>query len=180
MKTLLSILFMAGITGLHNPGNEAKGRTGGNGLTVGSEVPEFTLPDQNGKTFDLKDVLGKENLVIYFYVRDNTPGCTKEACTFRDDYTRFRNDNALVIGISGQSVESHKAFADENKLPFILLSDTGNKVRDLFGVKNEMGSIPGRETFVINKEGKVVYIFNSISKPVEHVTEALRILDGMS
>jgi peroxiredoxin Q/BCP len=165
---------------MFSPGLSINGKSGNDELKVGSKVPEFILPDQDGKMFDLRRVLGKENLVIYFYVKDETPGCTKEACTFRDDYTQFQKDNAMVIGISAQSVESHKEFAEKYDLPFTLLSDRDNKVRKLFGVKNVMGSIPGRETFVIDKQGKVVYIFNSNSEPVEHVTEAMRILGGMN
>ncbi len=172
---MLSNMITIFSTGTSNSANLA-----GNELKIGSKVPEFILPDQNGKMFDLEKVVGKENLVIYFYVKDETPGCTKEACTFRDDYTQFQKDNAVVIGISSQSVKSHREFAEKYNLPFTLLSDTNNKVRKLFGVKNVMGSIPGRETFVIDKQGKVVYIFNSNTKPVEHVTEAMRILNGIN
>ncbi len=148
-------------------------------LTVGSEVPEFSLPDQNGKTFDLKDVLGKENLVIFFYVKDETPGCTTEACSFRDKFSKFTDAGAAVIGISAQSVESHKEFANKYNLPYELLSDSQNQVREMFGVKDN-GPIPGRVTYVINKQGKVVYVFNSLTKPAEHVTEALKILHQLS
>lgn len=147
------------------------------GMKVGSKVPEFTLQDQDGNLFDLKNVLGKKNLVIYFYVKDETPGCTTEACTFRDDYEVFRKAQAMIIGISAQSVESHKKFAEKYKLPFTLLSDSENKVAKMFGARtDEKGSIPGRVTFVVNKEGKIVYIFDSLTQPVQHVTEAMRIL----
>lgn len=146
-------------------------------LKNGSMVPEFTLPDQDGKTFDLKDVLGKKNLVIYFYPKDESPGCTKEACSFRDQYELFQQAQAMVIGISAQSVESHKEFADKYKLPFTLLSDPDNNVRRLFGVRSGGNlSIPGRVTFVVDKTGKIVLVFNSQTQPVQHVTEALDVL----
>jgi peroxiredoxin Q/BCP len=178
MSVILYALMLSSMITIFSPGTSDNVKSGNSELKVGSKVPEFILPDQEGKMFDLRKILGKENLVIYFYVKDETPGCTKEACTFRDNYTQFQKDNAVVIGISAQSVKSHREFADKYNLPFTLLSDSNNKVRRLFGVKNVMGSIPGRETFVIDKQGKVVYIFNSNTKPVEHVTEALRILDG--
>jgi len=146
-------------------------------IEVGSMVPEFSLPDQNVKEFDIKDVLGKENLVIYFYPKDDTPGCTKEACTFRDQFEVFRKANARIIGISGQSVASHKQFEEKYKLPFTLLSDQDNKVRKLFGVT--VGPIPGRVTFVVDKTGKVVYTFNSQMQATQHVEEAMRILKEM-
>lgn len=146
-------------------------------IKTGSKVPEFTLKDQDGKTFDLKNVLGKKNIVIYFYVKDDSPRCTTEACTFRDQYEVFKQAQALIIGISGQSEESHKKFAEKNKLPFTLLSDPDNKVRKMFGVQTgEDGSLPGRVTFVVDKTGKIVYVFDSLTQPVEHVTEALNIL----
>jgi peroxiredoxin Q/BCP len=143
-------------------------------IKVGSEVPDFALRDQNGNIFNLKDVLGKENLVIYFYVKDETPGCTTEACTFRDQYDAFKQADAGIIGISAQSVESHKKFAENNKLQFTLLSDPDDSVRKMFGVK--AGPFPGRVTFVVDKNGKVVYIFNSQTQPARHVSEAIRIL----
>jgi thioredoxin-dependent peroxiredoxin len=146
-------------------------------IEVGSKIPDFTLPDQDGKIFNIKDVLGKENLVIYFYPKDDTPGCTKEACTFRDQYEEFRKVNAKIIGISGQSVASHKQFEEKYKLPFTLLSDEDNKVRKLFGVSS--GPIPGRVTFVVDKTGKVVYTFDSQMQAAKHVEEAMRILKEM-
>lgn len=180
MSVILYAFMLSNMITIFSSGTSNSANSAGNELKIGSKVPEFILPDQNGKMFDLEKVVGKENLVIYFYVKDETPGCTKEACTFRDDYTQFQKDNAVVIGISSQSVKSHREFAEKYNLPFTLLSDTNNKVRKLFGVKNVMGSIPGRETFVIDKQGKVVYIFNSNTKPVEHVTEAMRILNGIN
>lgn len=146
-------------------------------LEIGDNVPHFKLEDQNGKLFDLDSLLGKKNLVIFFYPKDDTPGCTKEACTFRDQYEDFVDANAEVIGISGQSVESHKSFADKHDLTYTILSDDGNKVRKQFGVPGSFfGLIPGRVTYVINKKGKVIHIFNSQTNISGHVHEALEIL----
>lgn len=146
-------------------------------LKVGSKIPEFKLMDQNGKEFDSKSVIGKKKTVIYFYPKDETPGCTKEACYFRDQYNVFKQADAEVIGISGQSVSSHKAFAENHQLPFTLLSDEDNKVRRLFGVRTS--PIPGRVTFVVDKTGTVVYIFDSLTQATKHVDEAMRILKDM-
>jgi peroxiredoxin Q/BCP len=148
-----------------------------NQIKIGSVIPQFTLPDQNGNMFDINSVAGKKNLVIYFYPKDDTPGCTREACSFRDKFEVFNEADALIIGISGQSVESHKKFAEKHNLNFTLLSDAGNKVRKQFGVPSDLfGLIPGRVTFVANKTGKVIYIFNSQTQTEKHVDEALRIL----
>jgi peroxiredoxin Q/BCP len=145
-------------------------------IRIGSSVPSFSLKDQNGQVFDINSVIGIKNLVIYFYPKDDSSVCTKEACSFRDQYDVFKNDNAQIIGISGQSVESHLAFANKNHLNFTLLSDEGNKVRKLFGVPSGILGIPGRVTYIVNKEGKVVFVFNSQLNGEKHVQEALRIL----
>ncbi len=149
-------------------------------ISVGSVIPSFELKDQNGQNFQLDSVVGKKNLVIYFYPKDDTPGCTAEACAFRDQFEVFKDADALIIGISAQSVESHLNFAQKHRLNFTLLSDTGNKVRKLFGVPtNFLGLVSGRVTYVINKAGKVVYLFNSQTQAEKHVEEALRILQEM-
>jgi peroxiredoxin Q/BCP len=146
-------------------------------IKVGSIIPAFTLPDQNGNMFDINSVIGKKNLVIYFYPKDDSPGCTAEACSFRDQFEVFTEADAVIIGISGQSVKSHKEFAIKHRLGFILLSDKGNKVRKLFAVQSNMfGLVPGRVTYVTDKTGKVIYIFNSQTEATKHVDEALRIL----
>jgi peroxiredoxin Q/BCP len=148
-----------------------------NEIKIGSTIPSFTLPDQNGKLFDINSVLGKKNLVIYFYPKDDSQGCTAEACSFQDQYEIFKEADAEIIGISGQSVESHKAFAVKNRLAFTLLSDKGNKIRKQFGVPtNLLGLILGRVTYIVDKTGKVIYIFNSQIQATKHVDEALRIL----
>jgi thioredoxin-dependent peroxiredoxin len=148
-----------------------------NAIKIGSSIPAFALPDQNGVLFDINSVIGKKNLVIYFYPKDDSPGCTKEACSFRDQYEVFKEADAVIIGISGQSVESHKEFAEKHRLSFTLLSDEGNKIRKLLGVPSDLlGLLPGRVTFVADKKGKVIYVFNSQSQATRHVDEALRIL----
>jgi peroxiredoxin Q/BCP len=146
-------------------------------IEQGSIVPSFTLNDQNGQPFDLGKVIGQKNLVVYFYPKDDSPGCTKEACYFRDQFEVFTQADALIIGISGQSVKSHREFADKYHLSFTLLSDPGNKIRKQFGVPtNFFGVMPGRVTYIVNKEGIVVHIFDSQAQATKHVDEAMRIL----
>ncbi len=150
-------------------------------ISKGSQIPEFVLPDKEGKPYNIKEVLGKKNLVIYFYPKDETPGCTKEACTFRDSYEIFKDYNAEVIGISNDPPGSHKAFAANHKLPFILLSDEKNEVRRLFGVPSDLlGLIPGRVTYVVDKKGAVRYIFRSQLNAARHVDKALSILKDLN
>jgi peroxiredoxin Q/BCP len=149
-------------------------------ITVGSSIPMFTLPDQHGNNFDMHSVLGKKNLVIYFYPKDDTPGCTKEACSFRDQFEGFAEMDALVIGISGQSVESHLAFANKHRLNYTLLSDENNKIRKMFGVPtNLFGLLPGRVTYVVDKKGVVVFMFNSQFQAEKHVDEAIAVLKNL-
>jgi thioredoxin-dependent peroxiredoxin len=146
-------------------------------IKLGSDVPVFSLPDQDGKIFNLKDYTGKKNLVIYFYPKDDTPGCTKEACSFRDQYRDFVDNNAMVIGISAQNPESHRKFISKYNLNFTLLCDEDGKVKNMFGAKNSLGGLlPARITYVVNKQGKIIYIFSSQTEPAKHVDEALRIL----
>jgi peroxiredoxin Q/BCP len=147
-------------------------------ITIGSTVPDIVLYNQNGELFDLKKETGGKNVVLYFYPKDDTPGCTAQACAFRDQFEDFKDANAVVVGISGQSVESHKAFAEKHQLSFTLLSDEGNKIRNQFGVPtNFFGLLPGRVTYVINKSGKVVYIFNSQTNISGHIEQSLKILE---
>jgi peroxiredoxin Q/BCP len=149
-------------------------------ISLGSSLPPFSLKDQDGKVFDIASVLGKKNLVIYFYPKDDSPGCTKQACSFRDQFEVFREADALIIGISSGSVKSHKAFAEKYQLNYTLLSDEGNNIRKLFGVPtNFMGLVPGRVTYIVNKEGKVVLVFNSQLNAEQHVLEALNMLKAL-
>jgi peroxiredoxin Q/BCP len=142
-------------------------------LKVGNAAPEFELPDQHGKPVRLSHYRGKRPVVIYFYPKDDTTGCTIEACGFRDDFEKFQATGAEILGISDDSTESHGKFASKYHLPFTLLSDKGGRVRRLFGVKKSFGVIPGRVTFVIDRAGIVRHVFSSQSKPARHVEEAL-------
>lgn len=145
-------------------------------VKVGDKSPDFTLPSQIGDNVTLSEFLGKKNVVLYFYPKDETAGCTKEACTFRDNYEQLTSLGAEVLGISGQSVESHKSFATHYGLPFILLADINNKVRELYGVPSTMGIIPGRVTYIIDKKGIVRHIFVSQTQAQRHVEEAKKTL----
>ena len=149
-------------------------------LKKGDTIPNFTLKNQEGQPFTISDFIGKKNLVIYFYPKDDTPGCTKEACKFRDDYEAFTDLNAMVIGISSDSPESHAEFATKYNLPFNLLSDEQNEIREAFGVQgNFMGIIPGRVTFIVNKSGIIEYVFDSMSQAEKHVDESIKILKAL-
>lgn len=146
-------------------------------IEIGDKIPEFSLPDQNGMMTDMKNFIGQSNIVLFFYPKDDTPGCTREACSFRDHYENFADAGAEVFGISGQSVESHKNFAEKHNLNYSILSDEGNVVRRIFGVPaNLFGLVPGRVTYVADKSGKVIYIFNSQANVKEHVDKALQVL----
>jgi peroxiredoxin Q/BCP len=145
-------------------------------VKVGDKAPDFTLPSQMGDNVTLSEFFGKKNIVLYFYPKDESPGCTKEACTFRDSYQELTNLGAEVLGVSGQSVESHKSFATHYGLPFILLSDKENMVRELYGVPSTMGIIPGRVTYIIDKKGIVRHVFSSQTQAQRHVEEAKKTL----
>jgi thioredoxin-dependent peroxiredoxin len=147
------------------------------GARVGAKAPDFTLPSQSKEMLRLKDLLGKP-VVLFFYPKDNTLGCTKEVCAFRDDFEEFGKLDAEVIGISSDSVESHKAFAEKHNLPFALLSDEGSKLRMLYGVPNTLGLIPGRVTYVIDEQGVVRHIFSSQLDVERHVQDAIEALRG--
>ncbi len=149
-------------------------------VEIGDKAPEFALKNQNGETVSLKDFLGKKAVVVYFYPKDMSPGCTKEACAFRDSYEAFKDAGAEVIGISSQSQESHSIFSLRYNLPFTLLVDEGAKVRRLYRVPSSLGMIPGRVTYVIDKEGVVRHIFSSQVDIEGHVNEALKILKTLT
>jgi len=143
-------------------------------LEVGDTIPSFTLKNQLGVEINIDTFRGKKAMVIYFYPKDDTPGCTKEACKFRDEFEAFTDLDVEVIGISADNVTSHLKFAKKYRLPFTLLSDTKNKVRKLFGVpKSMLGLIPGRVTYVINRDGIIIHIFNSQFGAEKHIKEAL-------
>jgi peroxiredoxin Q/BCP len=150
-----------------------------NKVGVGDLAPEFTLQAQGGDMVSLKQLLGETEIVLYFYPKDNTPGCTTEAHAFRDRYEVFKEMGAEVIGVSSDSVDSHRDFASKCDLPFTILSDPGGAVRKLYGVPPSMGLLPGRVTYIIDKKGVVRFIFSSQFNPVKHVEEALRALKSL-
>lgn len=150
------------------------------GLAIGDRIPDFTLSDQNGDAFNLKDHLGIKPIVIFFYPKDFTPGCTKEVCDFRDHYEEFAEYGAEVIGISNDSSRSHRFFANTFRLPFKLLSDPGGHVRKQFGIKkNLMNLLPGRETFVVDSQGKLILVFRSAGAS-KHMKQALEAIKNIS
>ncbi len=155
-------------------------REGGK-VRVGEVAPDFTLPDQWGKPMRLRDLVGRKTLVLYFYPKDETPGCTIEARAFRDSYERFTKAGAEVVGVSSDSVASHRRFARHYDLPFVLLSDRGGAVRGLYGVEKTLGILPGRVTYVIDKAGVVRHVYSSQLRAARHSVEALhalRVLGG--
>ncbi len=148
-------------------------------IQVGDAAPDFTLPTQSGTPVSLKDFTGKTAIVLYFYPRDNTPGCTAEACAFRDSYEVFKDAGAEVIGISSDSAESHQQFTSRHHLPFILLSDASGAVRKRYGVPATFGLLPGRVTYIIDRQGIVRHIFSAQFASEKHVTEALKVLQTL-
>ncbi len=144
-------------------------------LRVGQPAPDFTLIAQDGTPVSLSQ-LKCQAVVLYFYPKDDTPGCTAEACAFRDQYTVFQESGAKVIGVSSDSPQSHQAFATKYRLPFTLLSDPGDKTRKRYEVPPTFWFIPGRVTFVIDTAGVIQHIFDSQFDFQAHVTESLKTL----
>ena len=144
-------------------------------MAAGDPVPRFSLPDQDGKIFKVADYIGKKVMVFYFYPKDESMVCTKEACAFRDSFNEFTKAGAIVVGINAGTVASHKSFQQHYKLPFILLSDPDNKVYTMFGVKTSM-FMPGRETFVVNLKGKIVYTHTAMLQGKTHADDALEFI----
>lgn len=149
-------------------------------LEVGQPAPDFTLLDQAGAPQRLSDVLTRGPAVVYFYPRDDTPGCTAEACKFRDDYADFTDAGAEVLGISDDSVETHKAFAQRHRLPFRLLADTDNAVHKAYGVTPTLGMLRGRVTYVVGRDGRIGLVFNSHLNAKAHVGEALAVVKRLA
>ncbi len=147
-------------------------------IKVGDTAPDFTLTSQDGTSVTLSSFRGKP-VVLYFYPKDDTPGCTAESCAFRDQYEVFKSAGAEVIGVSADSNESHQKFAAKYQLPFTLLSDKGDKVRGLYGAKSMFGLFPGRITYVIDGNGKVQHIFDSMLNFKGHVEEALKTIQSL-
>jgi len=147
-------------------------------LRVGDRAPDFSLLDERGLPVSLKDYLGSKVVVLYFYPKDFTPGCTAEACSFRDSYKPYQDKGAVVIGISVDSVESHSKFSEKYNLPFSILSDSSKEVAKAYGVLGIGGFLAKRFTFVINKEGKITHIFPKVDVK-QHNEEVLRALEDL-
>ena len=147
-------------------------------LRPGDKAPEFELTSQTGETVRLSQFEGKQNVVVYFYPKDETTGCIKEACAFRDSYEDFVSRDTAVIGISSDTAASHKKFTAKHRLPFPLLVDAGGAVRRTFGVNRTLGIIPGRATFVIDKRGFIRGVFAAQFQFEAHIRESLRALDA--
>ena len=149
-------------------------------IQIGNKCPDFQLPDAKGKMIRISDFIGNKKLVIYFYPKDDTPGCTKEACSFRDSYEDFKDYDCEVIGISSDDEQKHAAFASRHQLPFILMADKDKVARKLFGVPgNLFGLIPGRVTYIIGIDGIVKGIYNSQTNPLGHIEKALELVKGL-
>jgi peroxiredoxin Q/BCP len=149
-------------------------------VRVGDVAPDFSLPTQTGEQVTLQQFRGDKVVVLYFYPADNTPGCTREACAFRDSYEVFTQAGAQVIGVSLDSVDSHEQFAAKHSLPFLLLSDEGGMVRDAYGIRPILGVLPGRVTFVIDRTGVVRYAFSSVTRIGAHVEGALAVVQSLA
>lgn len=146
-------------------------------VKVGEKAPDFTLPSNTGEKVTLSQFQGKKNVVLYFYPMNNSPVCTREAKAFRKRYERIKDLDAEVVGISSEDVLSQRDFTRKHELPFILLSDKGNKVRKLYGVPSTMGFIPGRVTYIIDKAGVVRHVFSSQFQPEKHAKDAVTSLE---
>ncbi len=142
---------------------------------VGDTAPDFTLPDQTGTPVRLRDRLGRSNVVLYFYPKDQTPGCTIEARAFRDSHDAFTAAGAEVIGVSADSVASHRRFVANLGLPFTLLSDRGGEVRERYGVEKTLGLLPGRVTYVIDRNGVVRHVYSSQLRVKRHMRDSLAV-----
>jgi len=149
-------------------------------LQVGDIAPDFALPRENGDMVCLSDFRGRSEVVLYFYPKDNSPVCSAEACSFRDSYEVFREAGALVIGISADSSQSHQRFAARLRLPFALVSDTDGMVRRRYGVSKTLGIVPGRATYLIDRQGVIRHIFSAQFQPAKHVSEALAVLKKLN
>lgn len=145
-------------------------------LGVGDLAPDFRLPSQTGEQISLADFLGRQAVVLFFYPKDETAVCTKEACSFRDAYEDFVQAGAVVMGVSADPVESHRAFATGHRLPFVLLSDADGSLRKAFGVPKTLGLLPGRVTYVIDQQGVVRHVFSAPFSADRHVAEALAVV----
>jgi peroxiredoxin Q/BCP len=145
-------------------------------VKAGDRAPDFEGPTSDGSRLGLKDFAGKKNVVLYFYPKDDTPGCTREACSFRDSLQPIRNMSAEIVGVSLDSIQSHDSFAKKYSLPFPLISDKDKRIATAYGVLRDIGLSTNRVTFIIDKKGKVAKIFPKVdvSKHTEEVVAALK------
>jgi len=148
-------------------------------LKVGDQAPDFSLLNEQGLPVSLKNYLGKKIVVLYFYPKDFTSGCTTEACSFRDNYKQYQDKDAVVIGVSVDSVESHQKFSEEHELPFTILSDHNKEVVKAYGVQGIGGFLAKRVTYIINKDGKITHIFPKVDVK-QHSEEVLKALEELS
>ena len=148
-------------------------------MQIGDPIPELTVTIQTGEQHSLNDLMGEQATVLYFYPKDETPICTKEACSFRDSYEDFVEAGAIVVGVSSDGVASHRAFADRHRLPFTLVADLGGLLRRAFAVPRALGFLDGRVTYVIDKHGVVRHVFNARFAADRHVTEALSVVRAL-
>jgi len=176
MKRFFSIYLLTVLTVCFATLNSLSAQSTKEPLAIGDKVPAFSLRDQDGKIFNSADFAGKKILVIYFYPKDESMVCTKEACSFRDSFDEFTRAGAMVIGINGGTVASHKNFHDHYKLPFTLLSDPDNKIYHLFGVKNVM-FMTGRKTFVVDLHGRIAFVYEAMLQGKQHVDDALNFIE---
>jgi thioredoxin-dependent peroxiredoxin len=143
-------------------------------IQVGSPAPNVTMTTHEGRQISLAEFKGSQAVVLFFYPKDNTPICTREVCSFRDAYADFVDAGAIVIGVSGDSDTTHRSFAETQRLPYQLVADVDGALRRAFGVKKKFGLLPGRVTFVIDREGVVRQVFHSQFSGKKHVLEALQ------
>jgi peroxiredoxin Q/BCP len=148
-------------------------------LNIGDRAPDFRLEDGSGESVSLSDFWGKTVVILFFYPKDNSRICTREACGFRDSYELFKELGSEVIGISSDSSPSHAEFASRHRLPFILLSDTDGVVRKRFGISKTFGLLPGRTTFILDKKGIIRHVFSSQIRAQKHVDEAIQIVQAI-
>ena len=142
-------------------------------IAAGDRAPDVTFTAHDGSTVRLADYAGKRPVVVFFYPKDGTPICTREACAFRDAYERFTEAGAEVIGVSADSDATHRSFATKHRLPYLLASDSRGGLRRAFGVPKTLGFLPGRVTYVIDAEGVVRMVFSAQMTSADHVTRAL-------
>jgi peroxiredoxin Q/BCP len=143
-------------------------------LKIGSQAPDFEGITDTGLKFKLSDTLREKDVILYFYPKDETPGCSVEACSFRDNWDELKKLNAEVVGISSDSIESHRKFREHRSLKFILISDEDQNIRLLYDVKGRIA--PPRVTYVISRSGKIIHVYNSQFAPRKHVQEAMKAL----